>query len=338
MTNICQKPDCNKEASHNFKNEKRRKYCKIHKLPDMINFDYHECNYTDCDNKPSYNDIGESIPSYCSIHKTDEMIDFDKLRLNAKCHCNKPGHKYFNFKNPFWLCKECHNNLYGTEKICNHPECSKMCCFAYDDEKYPLLCVKHKLPDMVNLKSKRCISLDCDKKSSIKHYKGFCYTCFYTKYPVEGCYKNNDIKERLIVNHVIKQFPDYKFILNKAIGPKNHRPDMLLELDDRVIIIEIDEYQHKQYDTDELLRLDIIQKAINKKLICIRFNPDSFTKDNIKTSSCFKLNDDKIFEVVKKDEFDNRLKHLYKYIKKYSSNDYKLKKHNIKTRKLYFDN
>ena len=338
----CIIPNCDKESMYNYKNEKGREYCKIHKLPDMINFKYHECNYTDCDNKPSYNDIGESIPSYCSIHKTDEMIDFDKLRLNAKCHCNKPGHKYFNFKNPFWLCKECHNNLYGTEKICNHPECSKMCCFAYDDETYPLLCVKHKLPDMVNLKSKRCSEPGCDKhiettKNKQKH-KGLCYTCFYTKYPVEGCYKNNDIKERLIVNHVIKQFPDYKFILNKAIGPKNHRPDMLLDLDDKVIIIEIDEYQHKGYNTDELLRLDIIQKAINKKVICIRFNPDSFIKDNVKTSSCFKLNDKKIFEVVKQDEFESRLKHLYKFIKKYSNDDYKLKKHNIKTRKLYFDN
>ena len=112
---------------------------------------------------------------------------------------------------------------------------------------------------------------------------------------------------------------------------------MLLDLDDRVIIIEIDEYQHKGYNTDELLRLDTIQKAINKKIICLRFNPDSFIKDNVKTSSCFSLNDNKIFEIVKPDEFENRLNHLYKFIKKYSYNAYKLKKHNIKTRKLYFD-
>ena len=105
---------------------------------------------------------------------------------------------------------------------------------------------------------------------------------------------------------------------------------MLSDLDDRVIIIEIDENQHKGYNTDELLRLDTIQKAINKKVICIRFNPDSFIKDNVRTSSCFKLNDNKKIEISKPDEFENRLKHLEKYIKKYSSNNYKLKKHNIK--------
>ena len=146
------------------------------------------------------------------------------------------------------------------------------------------------------------------------------------------------MKQKDYIVKIINYIPDYKFILDKAIGPLNHRPDILLDLDDRVIIIEIDENQHKGYGTDELLRLDIIQKAINKKVICIRFNPDSFTKDNVKTSSCFKLNDKKIFEVVKKDEFESRLKHLYKFIKKYSNDDYKLKKHNIKTRKLYFDN
>ena len=76
---------------------------------------------------------------------------------------------------------------------------------------------------------------------------------------------------------------------------------MLLDLDDRVIIIEIDENQHKHYNTDEILKLDTIQKTVNKKVICIRFNPDSFIKDNVKTSSCFKLNDNKNFEVSKSD-------------------------------------
>ena len=55
---MCQNPDCDKEARYNYKNDKERKYCKIHKRPDMINLKYKECNYTDCDNKPSYNDIG----------------------------------------------------------------------------------------------------------------------------------------------------------------------------------------------------------------------------------------------------------------------------------------
>ena len=146
---------------------------------------------------------------------------------------------------------------------------------------------------MIDVTGKKCISPDCNTRAQSKHYNGYCYSCFHIKYPDIVYDRNIKTKERLIVNHIIKQFPDYKFILDIAIGPKNHRPDMLLNLNDRVIIIEIDEYQHKKYNTDELLRLDTIQKAINKKVICIRFNPDSFIKDNVRTSSCFKLNDNK---------------------------------------------
>jgi len=226
-----------------------------------------------------------------------------------------------------------------SKKCCNSC-CDKIPHYNYSNETKALYCKNHKLDDMVDVKHKRCSEPGCDKHietTKKKHYKGFCSTCFHIKYPDIVYDRNNKTKERITVNHIVKQFPDFKFILDKAIGPNSYRPDMLLELDDRVIIIEIDEYQHKGYN-NELLRLDIIQKAINKKLICIRFNPDSFIKDNIKISSCFKLNNKKIFEVSKPDELDNRLKHLYKYIEKYSSNDYKLKKHNIKTRKLYFDN
>ena len=221
---------------------------------------------------------------------------------------------------------------------CINPDCNKQPLYNHINETKALYCNQHKLDDMVDVANKKCISPDCNKTAQYKHLKGYCSICFHIKNPDIVYDRNNKTKERIIVNHIVKRFPEYKFILDKAIGPMKHRPDMLLELDDRVLIIEIDENQHKGYKTNELLRLDIIQKSINKKVICLRFNPDSFTKDNVKTSSCFKLNDKKIFEVVKQNEFQNRLNHLFKFIKKYSSNDYKLKKHNIKTRKLYFDN
>ena len=266
----------------------------------MIDVLSKRCNTPDCDKIPNYNFSNETKALYCKEHKLDGMIDVK-------------------------------------HKKCNNPGCNKGPLYNHINETKALYCNQHKSDGMIDVINKRCLELGCDKRPYHKHYKGFCCTCFHNKYPDIVYDRNNKTKERLVVNHIIKQFPEYKFILDKAIGIKNHRPDMLLELDDRILLIEIDENQHKRYKTDELLRLDTIQKAINKKVICIRFNPDSFIKDNIKTESCFKLNDNKIFEVSKPDEFENRLKYLEKYIKKYSSDDYKLKKHNIKTRKLYYD-
>ena len=125
---------------------------------------------------------------------------------------------------------------------CIKPGCDKTPSYNYINKTKRLYCKDHKLVDMVDVKNKKCINPDCDKNLVYKHYKGYCSTCFNIKYPDIVYDRNNKTKERLIANHIIKQFPDYKFILDKAIGSKNHRPDMLLDLDDRVIIIEIDEY------------------------------------------------------------------------------------------------
>ena len=301
MPVYCKNSDCNKRANYNHINEKKALYCKEHKLDDMVDIKHKRCKNPDCNKIPSYNYSNETKPLYCKEHKLIDMIDV-------------------------------------RHKKCISPDCLLQPVYNYINETKRLYCKAHKLDGMIDVVSKRCITPDCNTIQKCKHYKGLCSTCFHIKYPDITYDRNNKTKERIIVNHIVKQFPDFKFIIDKAIGPKNHRPDVLLELDDRIIIIEIDEYQHKGYKTDEILRLDIIHKAINKKVICIRFNPDSFIKDNIRTSSCFKLNNDKNFEVSKQDEFIDRLKHLYKFIKKYSSYEYKLKKHNVKTRKLYFDN
>ena len=335
----CISPDCNKQPKYNYINETKGIYCKEHKLVDMINVTSKKCINSDCNKIPYYNYNNETKGLYCNQHKLDDMIDIK----NKKCNnpdCNKqPVYNHTNEKKGLY-CKE-HKLVDMVDvgnKRCKNPDCNKIPSYNYSNETKGLYCNQHKLNDMVDVISKKCISPDCNKQVQLKHYKGYCSTCFHIKYPDITYDRNNKTKERIVVNHIVKQFPDFKFIIDKAIGPKSHRPDMLLELDDRVIIIEIDENQHKGYKKNELLRLDIIQKAIDKKVVCIRFNPDSFIKDNIRTSSCFKLNDNKIFEVSKQDEFDDRLKHLYKFIKKYSSFYYKLKKHNVKTRKLYFDN
>ena len=334
----CNSPDCNRQPSYNYINETKPLHCKEHKLDDMVDVVNNKCINPECNNRPSYNYMNETKRLYCNDHKLDGMINVKSNKCNSP-DCNKiPSYNYMNEKMGLY-CNE--HKLDGMidvkHKKCISIVCNKRSSCNYINESQPLYCNDHKLDDMVNVTNKKCLEPGCNKQARYKHLKGLCSTCFHINYPEILYDRNNKTKERLIVNHIVKQFPDFKFILEKRIGPKNHRPDMLLELDDRAIIIEIDEYQHKGYNTDEL-RLDIIQKAINKKVICIRFNPDSFIKDNIWTSSCFKLNDNKIFEIIKQDEFDNRLNHLYKYIEKYSSHNYILKKHNIKTRKLYFDN
>ena len=165
----------------------------------------YKCINPDCNKQSSYNYSNETKPLYCNQHKLVDMVDV----INKKCIS---------------------------------PDCNKRSSYNHTNENKPLYCKDHKHDDMVDVLSKKCCSLGCDKIAKLKHYNGYCSTCFHIKYPDIVYDRNNKTKERIIVNHIIKQFPEYKFILDKAIGPKNHRPDLLLELDDKVIIIEIDEY------------------------------------------------------------------------------------------------
>src|SRR5438874_11490839 len=96
-------------------------------------------------------------------------------------------------------------------------------------------------------------------------------------------------KESYVINYITEYFPQYKWIINKKINLDEHiqgeykpEPDILLELDDIVIIIEIDENQHKYYNgsKENERTKQLVRRAHNKKIYIIRFNPDKYISNN----------------------------------------------------------
>nr|QBK92649.1 MAG: endonuclease [Pithovirus LCPAC401] len=81
-----------------------------------------------------------------------------------------------------------------------------------------------------------------------------------------------------------------KFIHDKKVQiedsqctPFNRRADFQFILNDHIIIIEVDENQHKWYDPlDEKERLMEICESAGLNLVCIRFNPDKYKVNRIK--------------------------------------------------------
>ena len=123
---------------------------------------------------------------------------------------------------------------------------------------------------------------------------------------------------------------------------------MLLELKNRVLIIEIDEDQHKGYKKKEKEkekkekekekeRLTALYDEFKKQIICIRFNPDGYTNNRVRTTSLFKRNDEKKLVVLKPEELEERLKELFKTIKKYLTKKDLVKIPKISTIYLYYD-
>jgi len=67
---------------------------------------------------------------------------------------------------------------------------------------------------------------------------------------------------------------------------------MLLDLRDQVLIIEIDENEHTSYDCscENKHIMQLSQDVGHRPIVFIRFNPDSYRKNDTKIPSCWKQN------------------------------------------------
>ena len=98
-----------------------------------------------------------------------------------------------------------------------------------------------------------------------------------------------------MVDRIKETFPNFTWIADKKIkdGCSLRRPDLFLDMGSHIIIVEVDENQHSDYDCScEHKRLmEISQDAGHRPIVFIRFNPDSYTNtDGILVKSCWKLN------------------------------------------------
>lgn len=141
---------------------------------------------------------------------------------------------------------------------------------------------------MVDVAKVRC-SCCRDVSVSNKAYEGLCFRCFVLTYPDRDNFRNYKTKERTVAEHIVNTFPHQKWVLDKTVdgGISKRRPDVSLELDSQVLIIEIDENQHKSYDCScENKRLMEISLDYNhKSIVFIRFNPDDYMIDGKKIVS-----------------------------------------------------
>lgn len=78
------------------------------------------------------------------------------------------------------------------------------------------------------------------------------------------------------------KFSMYPWISDKTVmdGCSKCRPDLLLDLGYQVIIIEIDENQHRSYDCScETKRImELSRERGHRPIVFIRFNPDEYIK------------------------------------------------------------
>jgi hypothetical protein len=276
ISKICIEVNCKKHPNYNIEGNKSGIYCFNHKKEGMVDVKHPKCNEINCKTRPQFNIKGEKRALYCFTHKKEEMVDI-------------------------------------THKKCIHINCTIRAIFNMEGYKVGLYCFKHKLDGMINIKDKNCKNSWCYTIIHNNKYDGYCLRCFIYLFPNKPVARNYKTKEYAVVEFVKNKFPELNWIADKIIngGCSKKRPDLLLDLLYQIIIVEIDENQHIDYDCscENKRIMELSQDLGHRPIIFIRFNPDDYEDNGKNITSCWGQNKNGICVIkkTKKDEWNNRL-------------------------------
>jgi len=333
---MCKETGCKKRPVFNVEGKKKTLYCATHKKPGMVNVRHKTC--LECNVRPAFNVEGKKKGLYCATHKKPGMVNVtDKtcLECNVRPTFNVEGKK----KALYCATHKKPGMVNVISKTC--PECNKQPVFNAKGETKGLYCTTHKKDGMVDVVSKTCQSDWCSTRPSEK-YDEYCLHCYMHLFPDKPVSRNYKTKEFSVVEHVKTRFPDLNWIADKTVngGCSRRRPDLLLDLGYQIVIIEIDENQHTDYDCScENKRIMEISRDLgHAPIVFIRFNPDGYKKNGRKISSCWSLNKNGICVVKKskKSEWTKRLNDLTESILYWINPENKTNK-SIETIQLYYD-
>jgi hypothetical protein len=334
INKTCTEPGCKTRPSYNDKGEKQALYCATHKKDKMIDVKHPTCKETGCRKIPVYNNEGETTGLYCAKHKKDGMIDvINKTCKEQGCKI-QPSYNFEGETTGLYCTTHKKDGMINiTIKKCQEESCKKIPNYNYEGDITALYCLSHKKENMIDIKHTFCKTQLCDTRVTNK-YKGYCFNCFLHLFPDEPNARNYKTKEKATVDYIIEYFPQdkYSWIADKKIqdGCSRKRPDLLLDLGYQIIIIEVDENQHIDYDCScENKRLmQLSQDVGHRPLVFIRFNPDEYTDKDGKITSCWSLNGLGVCTVKKskKKEWEERLEALKKQVDYWINPDNKTEK------------
>ena len=255
------------------------------------------------------------LRSICKNCGGGSICQHNKRRSVCKECCGGSVCEHGNIKH---VCKECggsslckeHNHVKsscvecGGSRICPHKKRQNVCIECNGS----LCCVHKKLKYYCKEcdGSRLCKSDWCEIMTS-KKYEGYCLRCFVHLFPDKPNTRNYKTKEKCVADNVTESFPQFTWVADKRIqdGCSKRRPDLLLDLGSHIIIVEIDENKHTDYDCScEHKRLmELSQDLQHRPIVFIRFNPDDYTnQDNVLVKSCWKVNKLGVMQIMKTKE------------------------------------
>ena len=321
MINVTEKKclefDCHVSPSFNYVGEKYGIYCSKHKQEEMINVVEKKCLFDGCQTLPNFNYPDQKIYLYCDKHKLEGMVNIkNKTCLNENCTV-RPSFNFPGTTSGLYCFKHKLDGMTNVlDKKCKDPFCDKTANFGIFGTTNVEYCSIHKTNEMVDIRHKKCKTYLCMIQVSSQKYDGYCPRCFSHSFPDKPISSNYKTKERTVNEFILSTFPQYSWIVDKKIedGCSSRRPDLLVDFGEKVIIVEIDENQHTDYDSScEMKRLNQISLDLHcRPIVYLRFNPDEYIHNGIPISSPWKLNKLGLCNInpIKKSEWNERLNTL----------------------------
>lgn len=301
LKNMCV---CGKSKTFGDPGTKIKECCSTCKKIGMVDLVSNLCTRVPCEKNAVFGNENDAKASRCSDHKEVGMIDVK----NAKCvECvrvgaDKPVQPKFGPYGMRLFCKKhsmCDVSNHATyiedrkktkcvykfnddpavktlrDDFCNAKSgCDVRPMYGYQPKK-PITCNLHKLADMVDVINARCIGCGVTVVNSTTNKNKLCSQCDSNKVDYA--------KNEHLIRELMLKMGGHAFRQKVTIGnqrTKYYKPDLYFENETKIIILEVDQTQHKDhyphYEKDEE-RMDNIQKLVSKPCAFIRFNPDSFT-------------------------------------------------------------
>ena len=298
---------CDARPTFNFTGKTKGKFCVAHKLNDMVDVLNKKCDFLGCDARPTFNFTGKTKGKFCVAHKLHNMINVTEKKCEFE-GCNVIP--TFNFigqpRGKFCFAHKLHNMINVTEKKCEFTGCKTHATYGKPGIK-PTHCAKHKItgmifkpttrckdckelaiygikqklihceahkqPNEINLSERECVSchlmyiLDADNK---------CENCNPVSFAKAVLAKQTALMAYLDAHGHQGTTVDDSMIDSGVCGKE--RPDRIIDLHDKIIVIECDENQHKdrQCLCEQTRMVNIGQSFGGVPVYFIRWNPDTF--------------------------------------------------------------
>ena len=208
-------------------------------------------------------------------------------------------------------CYFCHGSAY-----CIHGK-QKRICLPCDGSHF---CIHQQRKHRCKIcgGSELCKSEFCTTLGN-KHYNGYCLKCTVELFPQIKTRKNIKSKELNVIRNIQNKFKNITMLVDKVVGSSRKRPDLTIDLGGHVIVVEVDENQHRGYKEEGKRIVQLSKDFGFRPVIFIRFNPDSYTDENgHMINSCWTRCANG-FEVIEKNEraWYDRIHNLLEEIQKW---------------------